>query len=426
MTSFWARRKRRTVRLRLTVLYGGLFLVSGLALLSIAYALEAGNGGVLVYRRTGVGAHAGSPTFHRSVPLNGKAPFLASQPVQARIDRLEAQTRHQHAADMHNLLLSSGIALGVMGLLSVGLGWLVAGRALQPLRTMTATARRISEHNLHTRLALTGPSDELKDLGDTVDDLLGRLETAFAAQRRFIANASHELRTPLAVSRALLEANLTDPDATTDSFRKTSRRLLEVGDEQERLIEALLTLATSERGLDRRENLDLARVADEVVRARHSEAQRRALRIETSLEPAPISGDIRLVERLVANLVDNALSHNRPAGLVEIGTGQREGAGFVSVANTGATIAAGEVERLFQPFQRLAANRTSRGHGHGLGLSIVQAIAGAHGAAVTACALPDGGLMIDVSFPPASTAPGNGYKAADSPSGRSTRSSATR
>jgi signal transduction histidine kinase len=398
----WAKGRRRTVRLRLTLLYGGLFLVSGIALLSITYVLVAhsGSGSAVLYRRAGGTARAGPARFDRKVTLGTRPLFPISRAAQARLDRLEAQTRRQHAADMHDLLLSSGVALFVMALLSVALGWLVAGRALRPLRTMTTTARRISEHNLHTRLALPGPSDELKDLGDTVDDLLGRLETAFAAQRRFVANASHELRTPPTVSRALLEANLSDPAATTDSFRDTSRRLLEISEQQDRLIEALLTLASSERGLERRDSVDLARVADESMRARGSEARDRSLRIETSLEPAPVSGDINLIERLVANLIDNALRHNRPGGAIEIRAGRQEGGvGFLSIANTGASISPEQVERLFQPFQRGGADRANCADGHGLGLSIVQAIATAHGARITAHAESRGGLAITVRFP---------------------------
>jgi signal transduction histidine kinase len=281
---------------------------------------------------------------------------------------------------------------------SIGLGWLAAGRVLRPLRTINERARAISATNLHRRLALTGPDDELGQLADTFDELLERLEASFTAQRQFVANASHELRTPLARAQTLAEIALSDPGATVESLKASHRRVLAAGKQQERLIEALLTLARSERGVDEREPFDLARIADGVLRLRRPEAERRGLYVHASLEPADTSGDPRLAERLVANLVDNALRHNVPSGRIDITTTTANGQAVLSIANTGLPVPPAELERLFQPFQRLGADRTDHSNGTGLGLSIVAAIAGAHGATHTAYAQPGGGLEIEVSF----------------------------
>jgi signal transduction histidine kinase len=277
---------------------------------------------------------------------------------------------------------------------SIGLGWLVAGRVLRPLRTMTHRARLISERNLHERLALDGPDGELRELGDTFDGLLGRLERAFDAQRRFVANASHELRTPLTVERAMLEVALADPDADAASLRRVCERVIASGEEQERLIEALLMLARSDRGLEQRESLDLAQLAGNLIAAGAD-----ARRIEASLAPAPLRGDRRLIERLVGNLLENATAHNVPEGWIRVETGERNGRARLRVANSGAPIAADQAVGLLEPFRRLAADRTSRRDGHGLGLSIVAAIAEAHGAVVAVQAPPEGGLDVAVEFP---------------------------
>jgi signal transduction histidine kinase len=285
-----------------------------------------------------------------------------------------------------------------MAVLSIGLGWFVAGRALRPLRTITATARDISAANLHERLALAGPDDELKELGDTFDALLERLEASFQAQRRFVANASHELRTPLARQRALVQVALADPDATTHSLRGAHERVLASETQLERLIEALLTLSRGQAGLNRREGFDLADVTSQVLLPRRSEAARRGLELHDALSPAPATGDARLVERLVANLVDNALRHNLPDGRVEVATKTEAGHAVLSVTNTGPTVPVAAVDQLIQPFQRLAPERTTR-EGVGLGLSIVHAIATAHDATLRLRPHPQGGLHVDVSFP---------------------------
>ena len=279
---------------------------------------------------------------------------------------------------------------------------------LAPLRTITTAARRISASNLHQRLPLDGPDDELRDLGQTFNGLLARLEAAFGAQRQFVANASHELRTPLARQRTLVEVALRDADPTVAAMRQTLERVLSTGEQQERLIEALLTLARSQRGLDRREHIDLADVSAEALLTGEPEARSRGLTVKITLSRAPVLGDQRLVERLAGNLVSNALRHNVPGGWVEVVTGMRSGRAVLSVANTGPVIAPEQVELLFQPFGRLETARLSR-DGIGLGLSIVTAIAEAHDADLRARPRPGGGLEVEVRFP----APTPGSELAD-------------
>jgi signal transduction histidine kinase len=289
------------------------------------------------------------------------------------------------------------VVVGTMVVVAVVLGWLVAGRFLRPLRTVVATARDISATNLHRRLGDTGRG-EFAELARTLDDLFARLEAAFESQRRFVANAAHELRTPLTAERTLLQVALADPHATTDTLRATCQDVIALGTAQERLINALLTLASGEQGVERRERFDLAAVARNAVAARRDEAGRRGVHIGSALAAAPAAGDPSLVESLVTNLVDNAVRYNAPGGRVEVSTAATGSGGLVRVWNTGPVVPPGEVERLFQPFQRLGRDRT-RPDGHGLGLAIVRAIAGAHGAALSARTRPEGGLDIEVAFP---------------------------
>jgi signal transduction histidine kinase len=316
---------------------------------------------------------------------------------QAERDRLVAVRQRDVA--LHELFTKSGIALALMAAVSVLLGWLFAGRVLRPLRTITERAREISASNLNERVALAGPDDELTQLADTFDDLLGRLEASFTAQRQFVANAAHELRTPLTRAQTVGEVALADPAATVDSLRASHARVLAAGRQQERLIEALLTLARSERGLDEREPFDLAAVTATMLHARQREAERRHLYVHATLEPAQTAGDPRLAERLVANLLDNALRYNQPHGRIDVTTTAKAGQAVLSVANSGPPIPPEEVERLFRPFQRLGADRTDQSDGLGLGLAIVHAIASAHHATLSAHAQPGGGLDIEVGFP---------------------------
>jgi signal transduction histidine kinase len=296
-------------------------------------------------------------------------------------------------------LTRSAIALGIVSVAALGAGWLLAGRVLRPLSTITAAARRISASSLHERLDLRGPDDELKELGDTLDDLFARLEASFDAQRHFAANASHELRTPLTRERTLLQVTLADPASTVEVWQAVSRELLASNADQERLIEALLTLASSEVGLGQREPVDLAAITSAALAASRPGISHLGLRVHTDIRPASLDGDPLLVQQLAANLIDNAVRHNIPGGDVQVATGTSGGRAVLSVASSGPVIPPAEVGRLFQPFQRLGTRRARRGNGHGLGLSIVRAIAAAHGATITPKARPGGGLAVEVAFP---------------------------
>jgi signal transduction histidine kinase len=393
----WLRRTRRTARLRLTLLYTGMFLGLGTALIV----------GIFLLSSSGTVVHAESvavPVSEAKVAIGsgtGQGTFVVPAPALRKhlLKGITNGVTQQRSADLARLLATSWALLAVTAIVSALLGWFAAGRVLRPLRQMTDTARTISAGNLGRRLALTGPDDEFKRLGDTLDDLLARLETAFDAQRRFVANASHELRTPLTVERTLLQVALADPDATEASLRAACEELLACGREHERLLESLLTLASSERGLNHREPVDLARVAGHVLLTPRPDMQRHGLELDTTLDPAATAGDPALIERLMANLVDNAVRYNRPGGRVEIRTAAVNGHAVVSVANTGPVVRAEETERMFEPFQRLGGGRAARADGHhGLGLSIVRAIATAHDATIDAVPRPAGGLAITVRF----------------------------
>ncbi|WP_308164494.1 sensor histidine kinase [Nonomuraea sediminis] len=296
------------------------------------------------------------------------------------------------------LLTGSAVALVLLIPVALALGWFVAGRFLHPLRAITATAQIISAGDLHRRLDLGEPTDELTELGHTLDDLFARLEASFDAQRHFVANASHELLTPLAGLRTLLEVALADPDADTDTLRSACQEALALGGHQERLVQALLALATSERGVTRWDTLDLARVAESVLASRRDQATRKGIDLAGHLTPAVTTGDPRLIESLVANLIDNAIRHNHADGHVQITT-QTSGAQVaLTVTNSGPVIPGNQIQRLFQPFQKLAPVRHGSRDGYGLGLAIVNAVTQAHHATLTTSARPDGGLSITVRF----------------------------
>lgn len=392
---------RRTVRLKLTLLYGALFLLSGAALLTITYLLVLGsNGGSLSGGQPapdGGGPRAGETDGH-SPPV----PPPRGRIGESTRDILPAAAREimelQRDAVLHDLLVQSAIALGLMSVISIALGWVVSGRILRPLRTVIGAAREISATSLHQRLALEGPSDELKELGDTFDGLLGRLETSFEAQRRFVANASHELRTPLARQRTLGQLALSDPDADVASLRAAHERILAAGAQQERMIEALLTLARSHAGIEVRRPFDLDRLAREVVAARRTDAEQRRVTLRCALAATVAAGHRPLAERLVINLVDNALRHNEPYGWVEVATADEPGRAVLTVANSGPVVPPSALDQMFQPFQRLGDPRTNQ-DGLGLGLSIVQAIAVAHDATLAVEARPEGGLVFTIGFP---------------------------
>lgn len=379
---------RRTLRLRLTAWYGGLFLLSGTVLLAVTYGLVV---------QAFVGNSAGNALC--------QAPGTGCHTIGAQQARAIAV--QQNATVLSELLSRSALALALVAVLSVVLGWFMAGRALGPLRTITTTAREISVSSLSERLALSGPRDELTELADTFDGLLARLEAAFKAQRQFIANAAHELRTPLARQRVISQVALADPDASFESLRTAHERVLASGTQQHELINALLILARGQAGLDAREPFDLADVAARVTTDRQHDVQRQNLTLRAALSPAPTAGSPRLAQQLAANLIDNALHHNLPGGQVEVITRTRDCRAVLSVANTGPVIPAEAIDRLFQPFRRLTSDRAGRSDGFGLGLTIVQAIASAHGAVVHARARPEGGLHIEVSFPAARTLAGH-------------------
>lgn len=354
---------RRSLHLQLTLLYAVPFLISGVLLLAIPL----------------LGTNQATPA--------GPAADPTSTPGQG--GHLDRQ------------LTTSAWAIAGMVVVSLLLGWFVAGRFLRPLRTITATAREISASDLHRRLGRTGLHDEFTDLAETLDDLFQRLQAAFESQRHFVANASHELRTPLTAERTVLQVALADPAATAETLRSACHEILTLNDQQVRLIEALLTLAHGEQGLQQHTPLDVADTAAEVVAARHPEADRRGIRIRTALERAPATGDPDLIERLVVNLVDNAVRHNAPGGWVEISTTTTATGAAIRVSNSGPVVPPGELHALFQPFRQAGNHRTRHpdGHGHGLGLAIVRAIAEAHGATLDAQARPAGGLDIEIGFP---------------------------
>ena len=419
----------RTVRVRLTLLYGGLFLLSGAALMAIAYALlvNAGfvftldsGGGNLAGQgpanvsvtgwpeglpRPGSTTHPSAQTMAhwRSVALcmrgHGVSGFpdptttFPASPFDGQVSDRDgaliaiptstmnspgfthtaiacgfmdgnqiAQDNQRRTQVRQQLLIQSGIALAGMSLLSLGLGWLMAGRVLQPL------------------------------------------EDSYQAQRQFVANASHELRAPLTRQRALIEVALADPEASFASLRAAHERVLVSEQHLEQMIDGLLALTRGQAGLERREPLDLGALTSQAMAAREPQLGGLDLDVRATLEPAPTAGDPRLLERLIANLIDNAIRHNNAGGYVEIATGTRDRHAFVSIANTGPTVPPEQIQRLFEPFQRLGGARTHHNNGYGLGLSIVQAIAKAHGAKLTARARPEGGLSIEVSFPSPITA----------------------
>ncbi|MFI0371079.1 sensor histidine kinase [Actinomadura sp. 1N219] len=362
---------RMSVRLRLTLLYGLLFFMAGALLLFVMSVLMADIlGGVKV-----IG-------------------FNISDEEAAALQRQFVEQT------MRQLVGRSLLALGGVGVITLVLGWFVADRALSPLQRVTTTARRLSESTLHERIALEGPDDEIKELADTFDAMLERLGMAFDSQRRFVANASHELRTPLAINRTLLEVALGDPDVS-DDLRAVGRTLLATNARHERLIEGLLLLARSERELATRTPVDLAEVATTVLEHSARGDHDLDVAVHPELTSGTALGDPVLLEHLVSNLVENAIKHNvEDGGELWIRTGMLEGFATIQVENTGPAVPAYEVERLFEPFRRLNADRVESAKGAGLGLSIVRSVVLAHRGAVYAAPRPGGGLIVTVRLPP--------------------------
>jgi signal transduction histidine kinase len=391
---------RRPVRLRLTLVYSGLFLAAGVALLAVTYGLVAQS-----LSTTPPAAVSQDSKYADQALAACKAEYpdpvalakCENQAEQSLNGVSKASQAYQRSRTLTHLLDYSLAAL-VVG--SAWLGWIVAGRALRPVHAITAAARRASEENLGERIALAGPDDELKELADTFDAMLGRLDAAFASQRRFVANASHELRTPLTVMRTAIDVTLAKPGRTPAQLETMAVEVRHAVDRAEALIEALLTLARSDRGAGPREWLDVAVLAEDALDAAAPAIRAHPVTVQAALQPARALGDPVLVERLVTNLVDNAIRHNVPDGWVQVATGTCEGMAFIDVANGGPLIPAELVPSLFEPFRR-GDERAGSPDGAGLGLSIVQSVATAHHGRASAAALPAGGLEVRVLLPSA-------------------------
>jgi signal transduction histidine kinase len=409
---------RRPVRLRLTLIYTSLFLLGGVVVLGAAYGLVAGT---LATKTSLAGPTAGKPI---AGPVIGADPSLvelcksgrAAPVMQGKCAAIAAAAYKTGklagitaARDnvLDTLLYTSLGALGLTTVLSAVLGWVVAGRALRPVHAITAAARRASEENLGERIALAGPPDELKELADTFDAMLARLDAAFASQRRFVANASHELRTPLTVMRTAIDVTLAKPERSPAQLEAMAIEVRDAAERAEALIEALLTLARSDRGTGIRAALDMAVLAEDALDASAAAIRTARLRVATELEPSPALGDPVLVERLVANLIDNAVRHNVPDGWISVATGSRDGMAFITVANGGPLIAADDAEVIFEPFRRLRPSADGsaypddrpRTDGVGLGLSIVRSVVAAHGGKAAARPGTGGGLELSVWLP---------------------------
>jgi signal transduction histidine kinase len=386
----------RSVRVRLTALYGGLFLLSGAALLTITYLLVRG---------------ADTPTFKPAPPSSHlRLQRLAPGPRVLAVSGsdLAYATRllgHQHRLDVHQLLVESGIALGVMVVVSVVLGWLVAGRVLSPLQTITARTRRISEENLHDRLALGGPRDELTELADTIDALLARLEAAFESQRRFVANASHELRTPMAMMRTRLDVAVAKPDGVPPQTRALDTGLRKDLDRADRLLESFLVLARAQHGtLTDRTVVSLDRIVIDALATRRDQIAEQHLELRTALAPVRVSGSETLLTRMVENAIENSVCHNKPHGFINISCEATGEVARLVVESGGPVLDEDSVAQLAEPFRRLGADRTGSQKGQGLGLSIVAAVATAHDGALELRARPQGGLRVQITLPAATHA----------------------
>jgi len=384
-----SRRPRLTVRARLTLLYTGLFAGCGAIVVAVSY--------ILVARLEPQGQSQQAPARFLA---RCRSEQLSPHPDDRILAKCSAYfqlqgAQHQRDLTLSHLLQYSLITLVVVIALAAILGWIAAGRALRPVHRITAAARAASEHNLSARVALRGPHDELYELAETFDEMLDRLRVAFEGQQRFIANASHELRTPLAVMRATVDVVLDNPDNTPDDLRGMATDIRAAVDHAEHLIGALLILARNERGLTVHEQVDLATVAEDVF----DTSDLGDLQMHATLEPAVITGDPVLAERLVANLVENAVRHNDAAGDIWISTRTVAGSSHLIVTNTGPLISPADADRIFQPFQRLG-DRTSH-DGFGLGLTLVASIAAVHGGTAAAHPRNDGGLSVVVTIPSA-------------------------
>lgn len=387
-----AGRARLSLRTRLALIYGSMFLLAGLALAAVTYGLTAST----------VNARFKVTVFEGKQDGAGGVTGLVAAPSKIGIqNRVDQEVAGQRQALLDELLRGSVLTLVALCLLATVIGYLVAGRTLRPLQTVTATARRLSDSNLHERIGLTGPRDEIRDLADTFDAMLDRLHRAFDSQRRFIANASHELRTPLAISRASIEVALAKP-AVPPETRALAAKLLDATERHERLIEGLLTLARSEREPRHRTRVDLRDVAAAAVGQLTDAAADAGVTVDADLGEAVATGDAVLLERCVVNLLENAVKYNVTGGAVRIRTGTVQGWACAQVENTGPGLTTAQATAIFDPFTRLDRPRVGSAKGAGLGLSIVQAVTAAHGGHLQATPRDAGGLRITLHLPPPS------------------------
>ena len=379
---------RPTIRIRLTVLYGGMFLIAGVILLWIIYLLAAHaihEGSNLPFQVTGI-----------NVPPGGCLAASHSSDINTAINEC---MQHQRDVALNTLLKRSLMALIGLAVVAFAFGYVMSGRVLAPLGRITRTARSVVSSDLKRRIELDGPDDELKELADTFDGMLDRLERSFDAQRRIVANASHELRTPLAINRTLLEVQLSDPEASPD-LRQLGKTLLSTNERSEQLVEGLLLLARSENEIVDRKPVDLAEVASQAVEQTRAEAEGRHVELRESLTSAVVPGNGVLLERIALNLVQNAVRYNVARdGWVEVTTAVEGGQGLLVVVNTGPVVPAYEIDNLFEPFRRLRTERTGSDKGVGLGLSIARSVARAHGGVIAAEPREGGGLVMRVAIP---------------------------
>jgi signal transduction histidine kinase len=393
---------RPRVRARLAVLYAALFLLAGAGLLALTYALVTN---VLLPSPVGTS----KPISPRIMELLGQCK-QDQGPGQVRVPASLVQncnhalaaagfaSASQRASELDALRMASLIGLAVLTIASVGLGWLVSGRTLRPVRSITEAARRASELRLGDRLALTGPDDEFKQLADTFDVMLERLDAAFTSQKRFVANAAHELRTPLTAMRTAIEVTLSKPTKTPEELEAMAASITRSVERAEATVEALLTLATSEMGPVATEPIDLATAAEDALDATQAMIDQRHITVDSALQPALAYGDRVLLERMIANLVQNAVCHNNADGWIGIRTTQRPDSALFEIANTGPSVSAEHIPRLFEPFAR-AEQRVNGSAGVGLGLSIANAIADVHNATITTRPRSGGGLEMSVTIP---------------------------
>ena len=387
----------RRVRTRLAVFYSVLFLLAGVVLLALTYTLAAA---VLL---------PGPAPSPKLVPPQDRAllalckPLPPSPPLLAKcnhlIDIIGGRPKARGDA-LAALRIASAIGLGILAIAAAGLGWLASGRALRPVRSMTEVAKRASELRFGQRLALTGPDDEFKQLADTFDVMLERLDTAFTSQKRFVANAAHELRTPLTAMRTAIEVTLSKPNRTPDQLEAMAARVNRSVERAEATVEALLTLAISEVGPAAKEAVDLATAAEDALDAAQGAIDQHHITVDATLEPALARGDRVLLERMIANLVDNAVRHNNSSGWIGIRTIQHADDAVFEITNTGPSVPAEQISTLFEPFAR-ANQRLNSSEGVGLGLSIANTIALAHDATISARPRPGGGLELSVTIPSA-------------------------